>query len=363
MSTLSPLRIRSGQGDYTVRFVEEIQGIVAEVTRIPKAVFVVDRNVARLYAEVLAPILSKESTVLLDATEEEKTFRGVEKVGLALQKANASKQSTLVAFGGGIIQDICALTAHLYYRGIPWVFVPTTLLAQSDSCIGAKCGINLGAFKNQLGCFQSPAAVWISTSFTSTLSEGDVASGYGEILKLMVTGSEAHFRKFAEVASQKSLRNPMLPELIRSCLEIKQKVIEVDEYERDLRRILNYGHTFGHALETLTQYEVPHGLAVAWGMDLVNFISWKKGMLEKQTFERIHQLIQEKLPFRLSKPISAQALIDASRRDKKVADGQINLILLEKLGSLKIVKTPFDAELESSIQDYVANWGVFPSPK
>jgi 3-dehydroquinate synthase len=352
-SAPKPLTISSAQGDYNVDFRATVDEAVREAAETRDAVFLIDRQVATLYAEPLAPILKGQPHLLLDATEEEKTLDGVGRVVCFLQQRNCTRQSVVVAIGGGIIQDLATFSSHIYYRGIRWVFVPTTLLSMSDSCIGAKCGINLGEFKNQLGVFQSPSRVIIATPFIDTLSDRDVASGYGEILKLMLTGSRGLFDKLRAATDSGGLRNPSLPELIRDSLVVKKRVIEEDEHETDLRRILNYGHTFAHALESLTEHEVPHGIAVAFGTDLVNSIAVSRGILDSVTAKEISEYIDRHFRFRTTRVITSTELLQRSRRDKKVADGEVNLILLEQPGSLKIVKTRFDERLAGEIDQYL----------
>lgn len=356
---MESLEIKSAQGTYAVQFFEEIDLVAHQVAQLPRVMVVLDRMVASLYGKLFEPILKAVPTFLLDATEEEKTLSGVTKVASWLQKNDCNKQNTLVAIGGGIIQDIVAFTAHVYYRGLKWAYVPTTLLGMSDSCIGAKCCINLNSYKNQLGAFHAPARVFLCPRFTETLPDRDVASGYGEILKLMWTGSVEHFQQLEGIVGCEGLRSPSLPILLRASLEVKKSIIEVDEYESGLRRILNYGHTFGHALEGLTNHLVPHGLAVAWGMDLVNYLALRKGMLSREHFQAMHAFIRSYLPFRLPVSVKPSELVQFARRDKKVADGQINLILAAKPGCLQVVKTPFDTSLEAGIAEYTTHHDVF----
>ncbi len=274
------------------------------------------------------------------------------------QDQNCTKQAQLIAIGGGIIQDIATFSSHVYYRGIGWTFVPTTLLSMSDSSIGAKCGINLGKYKNQLGVFQSPRAIHISTEFIKTLTDADVLSGFGEVAKLAVTGPKEIFEKLESFPATKPVRELPLLELIRASLEVKKEVIEDDEYEIDRRRILNYGHTFGHALEAITNHAVPHGAAVAWGMDLINYLSLKRGLLSQPLFDRLHSYIEGRFKWKCAHELSADALITAARRDKKVADGQVNLVLVAGLGDLRIVKTPFDQRLATEIDEYLERFNV-----
>jgi len=350
------LPIRSAQGRYVVRFSAGVRAALEAAATLDDPFFLVDTNVLRLYAADMQPILGSRNHLAVDATEEEKTLTGVTRVVDWLQGRNATKRSTIVAVGGGIVQDIACFSAHIYYRGIRWVHVPTTLLSMSDSCIGAKCALNLNDFKNQLGAFHSPSAVFVATTFLRTLSDTDVASGYGEILKLLLTGPSDGLDRLDRAVSVGGLRNAELPALIYESLAVKKVVIEEDEYERDRRRVLNYGHTFGHALESLTAHEVPHGLAVAWGLDLVNHIAAARGLVDPRFVERVHVWIAEHLPVRLSRSVTASDLIGAARRDKKASVDEVNLIVLEAPGMLKVMKVRFDADLEKQVSDYLTRY-------
>ena len=350
---MEPLNIKSGQGDYSVEFMATPEELVREIVELPKAVVLVDRNVAELYADALATVEPTHPTLSVDPTEDEKTLSGVTRALSFLQSSNSTRETVVVAIGGGITQDIATVAAHLYYRGLKLMLVPTTLLAMTDSCIGAKCGINFGPFKNQLGVFHSPWRVLQYAPFLETISDVDVQSGYGEILKLLLTGSKDAFLRLQTAVGRGGFRNPELPTLIRESLDVKKLVIEEDEYEKDLRRILNYGHTFGHALEAVTDHEVPHGVAVAWGLDLVNHLARGRGLLNEADCQAVHEFAREHFSCPVSRPLSAEELIRATRRDKKVAGGKLVLIMMERPGSLKIVPVAFDDELESAVSEYL----------
>ena len=356
---LPPLPIHSAQGDYRVEFPADLPSLVTGLQALPNTVVIADRHLAKLYAEPLGPLLNDRPCLLLDATEEKKTPVGVIETWEFLLEAKATRQTTVVVFGGGIIQDIAQFSAHNYHRGLAWHFIPTTLLSMADSCIGAKCGINLGAYKNQLGVFHSPAGVWICPDFLATLTDTEVRSGYGEIVKLHLTRSGPElFHELRDAVKRDGWRNPRLTELIRRSLEVKKGVIEDDEYERDLRRILNYGHTFGHALEAIAQYGVPHGIAVAWGMDIVNFIAWRTGRISAAHFEEVHSFIRDHYAWRLPHAITADGLIDATRRDKKNRNGLLTLIVPYKLGTLEIIQRSYDKELRDLVTEYLATYDV-----
>lgn len=360
MAIPAPLPVRSAQGDYVVHFAPSVEDAVAATLADPPSAIVVDRRVAGLHAAALAPLLAARPTLQLDATEETKTLQGVEQVARFFQDAGMDRKSRVLAIGGGIIQDLVTFTAHGYYRGVAWTFLPTTLLAMSDSCIGAKCGINLGAFKNQLGVFQSPAGVTIAPAFLDTLDERDVASGHGEILKLMLTGSAEAFGRYEAALAEGGLRTTRLADLVRESLDVKRGVIEEDEYETGLRQILNYGHTFGHALEAATDHAVPHGLAVAWGIDVINFLAVRRGWLDPAWAARVRTLIAGHLTCPVPGVLDVEALMKAVRRDKKAAAGSITLAIMAEPGRLTRHTVPLDAALTADLQAYLAEADVFP---
>lgn len=355
---MNELTIKSGQGDYRVEFFDSIKELINVVLETDVSAIVIDENVLSIYAETLAPLLDKIPVLSIPATEEEKALSGVEKVLAFFQERNLTRNSTVLAIGGGIIQDIVTFSAHVYYRGIHWTFIPTTLLSMGDSCIGAKCGINFKTYKNQLGVFHAPARVFICSQFTSTLTERDVRSGFGEMLKLILTGSEELFQRY-QTAFQNGLpTSSETNQFIFESLNVKRGVIEIDEYESDYRRILNYGHTFGHALESLTRYEIPHGLGVAWGVDLANFLGWQVGVTREADFHRIHEFILRNFRFHLPAPVDSRSLVDMTKRDKKVTQGKANLILLQNVGGLVIKAMNYDETLYRLVDEYMREFNV-----
>ena len=353
------LYIRSAQGDYSVHFEESFSAVVQSLLAAPPSVLVADARVVELYQEHLAPLLLAVPHLLLEATEENKSLQGSQKCVEFFQAQGCNRNSTSLAIGGGIIQDICSFSSHIFHRGMAWSFLPTTLLSMGDSCIGAKCCINLGAFKNQLGVFQSPLRVTICPGFLDTLEDRDIASGYGEILKLMLTGSAAHFDRLVKTVAAGGFRNSKLSSLVREALDIKRAVIEVDEYDRGIRQTLNYGHTFGHALEAATAHAVPHGLAVAWGIDVVNHIAEQRGLLQAQHRSLISDFIREHFPSISLPPLKATELLEAVKRDKKATAGDITLAILREPGRLDRIKIPIDERLQADLQDYLNNHNVF----
>jgi 3-dehydroquinate synthase len=350
---LAPLKVRSAQGDYLVSLRDSVGEVVTDLLDLPDAVFVVDRRVAELHAEALRPILGGHRVLPFDATEEAKTLEGAGRLLGFFQESGCVRKSLVVAIGGGITQDVSSFAAHVYYRGLRWIFVPTTLLAMADSCIGAKCTLNFRGHKNQLGVFHSPANVILSTSFLETLPDEDMLSGWGEILKLALTGGPRFLDDVESSIREEGVRPRSLDLLVRESLRVKTSVIEVDEYEADLRRILNYGHTFGHALEAATHHAVPHGQAVAWGLDLANFIAVRRGILPEEHFARVHALVRQHFAAAFAATPGPEALLAAARRDKKVAAGVLHMALLERPGSVTMRPIPFDTSLEADVAAFL----------
>jgi 3-dehydroquinate synthase len=347
------LRIRSGQGDYPVLAAATVEAVGALVERIDDRVVVIDRNVLTLHGAALRGALQGSPTVVFDALETEKTLRGVEKILSCLTEHEKSRRTTLVAIGGGIIQDVSTLAAHIYHRGLPFVYVPTTLLGMADSGIGAKCGINFARFKNLIGVFHSPRQVVICLGFLDTLSDDDVRSGYGEILKLSLTGSRQFYDRLSRSLDRDGLRGPELESLVFDSLRVKQRVIEADEYETEYRRVLNYGHTFGHALEAVTDYRVPHGLGVAWGIGAANEIAVRRGVLSEPQHRAILEVIARHFPIALGAAVTVPDLVGAARKDKKSTQGVVQMALLERPGGLRLERVPFDADMERALAAYL----------
>ncbi len=350
---LAPLDIASLHHDYRVTFHHRLADAIEPLLDIAESVCIVDRNVAEVHQDALAPLLTTRPTLLVDALESTKTLDGVESLIDWMLEQGCTRSSTVIGIGGGIIQDVITFTSHVYYRGVRFVLLPTTLLSMCDSCIGAKCGINHGSFKNQLGVLHAPNEVHIATPFLDTLADADIRSGYGEIVKLFLTENATDIDWVIDTVDRQGLRGPDLIAMIRRSLEIKKVIIEEDEYEADLRRILNYGHTFGHALEALTEHAVPHGLGVAWGIDLINHLSVRRGFPVAEFTQRLHDFIDRHLGFQLESFPSAEELIDMTRRDKKVAAGQLNLVLLNGPGDLVIEPTPFGDDLLEGVRDFL----------
>lgn len=327
--SIKSFSVKSRLGDYGVVFAEPadyVQRLAAE----PNSVFVVDENVWRLHKDAALKPLADCRPIILPISEEGKSLDSVQMLYDRIVEFAPKKNMRLVSIGGGITQDITGFVASTLYRGIKWTFIPTTLLAQADSCIGGKTSLNYKAFKNLVGTFYPPSEIYISAGYLSTLKENDYLSGLGEIAKLCVIGGEADARGFAGAAAALLRRDfaALLP-LLRRSLEIKKGYIEEDEFDSGRRNILNFGHCFGHAIESATDFAVPHGTAVVYGILLANIAARRRGLLtpELETFMR-DEMLRPLIPTgTLTGGVDKAAVLQGMKKDKKRTGAKLALVM------------------------------------
>src|SRR3989344_3684428 len=250
--------IKSRRWDYEVFFKEDLNFL--EDLKKRDAIWVIDENVYELYAEYFSGI---NRLALFCADEKAKNLSGAINLCRILAGYSCRRNTELISVGGGIIQDVAGFAASIFHRGLRWTYVPTTLLAQADSCIGSKTSLNLDSYKNLLGTFYAPKEVFISSAFLETLTRRDIASGRGEILKLFILNA----RGMEDLkAIDRWMKQESNLRLLKDSLNIKKMFIEKDEFDMGDRKLLNYGHCFGHALESVSNFAIPHGLAFVAGM-------------------------------------------------------------------------------------------------
>lgn len=319
------LVIQSYKGPYDVEF---DPALFADASRLidGEVLAIVDAKVARLYAAQLAPVLSRPTTILIEAIEENKSIERIVPVIERLVENRIRRDHVLLAIGGGIIQDITCFIASTLLRGVTWQFVPTTLLAQADSCIGSKSSINLGATKNILGTFNPPRRIIVDPSFLDTLDPVDVRSGIGEIIKVHAIDGAAAFDRLANAFDRLMSDRPTLLGFIRDSLLIKQRYIEIDEFDRGVRNIFNYGHSFGHAIEAATDFAIPHGIAVTMGMAMANHIAVMRDLLPAAHEARMRPVLRANYAPFANHPIPHDALLQSLMKDKKNTSTRLVLI-------------------------------------
>jgi len=306
-----------------------------------KCLLVIDNNVPKKILEKIKFSLrnKKKYTYIFNSSEINKNQKKVNEILTLLLKNNFHRNDYLISIGGGITGDVASFAASIYKRGINFINIPTTLLAQVDSSIGGKTGINSNYGKNLIGTFYQPKLVLSDTHFLKSLKKREIICGYAEILKHSLIKNNKLFNFLENNAHQIiKLKKPFVEKAIyESCL-IKKKIVEKDEREKKLRKILNFGHTFGHAYEATKNYskKLNHGEAVLLGMANATKFSYKKNYINKQDYERIIKHYNKlKLPLKISKFFSRKDLdkiITFMQKDKKNNNNKINLILLKKIG-------------------------------
>jgi 3-dehydroquinate synthase len=277
--------------------------------------------------------------LFLPAGEDHKRLAPIEQLAEEMVRLGADRSSVVVAFGGGIVTDMAGFLAAIFMRGIPVVQIPTTLLAQVDASIGGKTGVNLGVGKNLIGSFHQPLAVLIDADVLATLPDREYRAGLYEILKAGVIRSEPLFRFLAEQSAPVLARErEAVDRIIAESVEIKVQVVSADEREGGLRRILNFGHTFGHALETETGYtRFLHGEAVAFGMRAAVYLAQMTGHLSAEDTVDILEAIQLYGPIPSLQGVAPERLLARLASDKKTVQGQVHFVLPERIGEVQVV--------------------------
>lgn len=345
---MDTINIHSSLYDYSVEFVDDFSKELEKFA--DTTAYVIDKNVYQLYQDRFQKI-KRENIYLMDAVEHRKNMDTVMEIISFMQKLGVRKNWKVVCFGGGITQDVATIASDLFLRNIDWYFFPTTLLSMCDSCIGGKCGINLGNFKNQIGVFYPPKKIFIDTRFIDTLTEDDYINGWGELLKFSLTEDETFYQKLEN--EKQYIPCDGIAGYIHRGLFVKKEVIEKDEFETDLRRVLNYGHTFGHALEAYTDNRIPHGKGVIWGLDVANYIAVKYGLLSVGDYMRIKKLIKRAFIREEIKIEEPEKLFNIIKTDKKVKGNTLSFALLNKISHLVVYPIEIDKNLEKVFDSYL----------
>lgn len=303
----------------------------------------------RLHGERIARAVGGGDPILIPDGERFKTLQSVSRVYEALIRAGADRGSTIVAVGGGVIGDTAGFAAATFLRGVTLAHIPTTLLAQVDSSIGGKVGVNLALGKNLVGAFHQPALVLIDPLFLATLPRREFRSGLYEVVKYGMIASRDLFERVARDTKAMFAREEraLVPAIVESC-RIKADVVSRDERESDLRRILNYGHTVGHALEAVTNYRrFRHGEAIAYGMLAAADLAVARGALADLERQALVRLIAHLGPLPPVGDLSVADVIEATRRDKKVVDGTLHFVIAIQIGATMTIDDVTDEELSA----------------
>jgi 3-dehydroquinate synthase len=291
--------------------------------------------------------ISHAEPILIPDGERHKTLQTTGRIYEALIRAEADRASAIVALGGGVVGDVAGFAAATYLRGVKLVQVPTTLLAQVDSSIGGKVGVNHQLGKNLIGAFHQAALVVIDPLLLKTLPRREFRSGLYEVVKYGMIASRALFDRLVRDSKTIFARDPevLLPAIADSC-RIKAEIVSADERESGLRRVLNYGHTIGHALEAVTKYRrFRHGEAIAYGMLAAANLAAARGALAVRERQALADLITVLGPLPAVNDLSAAQLMEAVRRDKKVVKGRLHFVICIEIGATTVVDDVSEEEL------------------
>lgn len=345
-----PLSIRSYRHQYGVTFVPDYTGTLRAQVR-PGDHLIADRQVWELHPG-LKGCVEGFHRILIDPSERAKSYEALIPIIQQLIETRFTKSNRLIAIGGGIVQDIAAFTASILFRGVDWLFFPTNLLTQCDSCIGSKTSINFGAYKNQLGGFFPPKAVYIDLAFLSTLPVREMQSGLGEMMHYFLVSGEADFQ-WAVARLDRALRDrDVLRQMIYRSLAIKKEMIERDEFDQGPRNVFNYGHSFGHALESATQYTVPHGIAVSFGMDLANVVSSGLGLIPMSLRNQIRPTLATVWNATTLDQVDCLDFFGALAHDKKNEGKEIKVILTKGIGQMFKTTLVMNSKIIHLIESY-----------
>ena len=312
---------------------------------------VTDERVEELYAQKLIASLAgagfSSSLHVVSGGESAKSFAMAEEVSESLAQAGVDRSSLVVALGGGVIGDLAGFVASIFARGIPYVQVPTTIMAQVDSSVGGKTAINLGAGKNLVGSFHQPALVIIDTETLITLGTRERNEGLAEVIKYGVIADRSLLDAMEDV-SQQSLK-----EIVERCVQIKASIVAEDEKEESGRRaLLNFGHTIGHAIESAAGYgKLLHGEAISLGMRAAGWLSTKYAGLPIGDYHRLINLLRQlSLPVVLEDEIPNASVMERVFADKKFHRGQIRFVLTSEFGSAFVSEKITRTDLESAVE-------------
>lgn len=328
-------------------------GLLKQINWLPKnisianIVVISDNNVKKIYADSLIRCLKQQGhpTLLLSfpAGEQSKTEKTKQLLAEQMMQHRCGRDTLCIALGGGVVGDLTGYLAATYMRGVPYIQIPTTLLAMVDSSVGGKTGINTPYGKNLMGVFYQPKAVITDIDSLKSLSQKQLMNGLIEALKMFLTNDKKSFFYLQKNIDRLLEKDPTcLTSLLHRAIKIKVAIVEQDEKERGLRMVLNFGHTIGHALEQMTQYKMLHGHAVAFGILVESKIAEIIGVLDKDVYFRIEMFLS-RLGFKGSalKKFTADQIIHATRLDKKSSKGKIHYILLKNIGQVYEVQKNF----------------------
>ena len=323
-----------------------------------KIAIITDTNVEKLYADEIKTLLDGSFKLVdiyaIPAGEANKNLDEIKKIYEFLVERHFDRHDLILALGGGVVGDMAGFTAATYLRGIDFIQIPTTLLAQTDSSVGGKTGVDLGGVKNMVGAFYMPRLVYMNVSTLNSLDARQYSSGFAEVMKHGLIKDAAFYEWLIENMYEINDRDPLvLLEMVQRSCNIKRLVVEKDPTEKGDRALLNFGHTLGHALEKHKDFTMFHGECVALGCVAAAFISWKRELISMEEYYEIRDMF---VPFGL--PISVddvdkEAVLELTKSDKKSDSDKIKFVLLKKIGKAFIDETVTRDEMSKALDEII----------
>lgn len=347
---------------YNIIFDTSFDGLADSVSELGfndrKIAVITDSNVKPIYGDAVVSILKNVSDKVfiyeIPAGESNKNLSEINKIYSFLIENHFDRHDLLVALGGGVVGDMTGYTAATYLRGISFIQIPTTLLAQTDSSIGGKTGVDYDGYKNMIGAFHMPSLVYTNISTLNTLSDRQFASGFAEVMKHGLIKDQNFYTWLIENMYEISDKEQdVILEMIRRSCEIKKAVVEKDPTEKGDRALLNFGHTIGHAIEKAKNFELLHGECVALGCVAAAFMSWKKEFISMEEYYEIRDMF---VPFNLPisiEDIDPEEVIRLTKSDKKSDSNKIRFILLKGIGKAFITTDITDEEMKKALDEII----------
>lgn len=356
---MDKLIIKSRIRDFDVEFVDDFS-FVDKLLDIKNYVVIVGQTVYQHYKNKIFTRFPKDRLIVIKLNERTKTLDTVIKIYKKLLPLTAKKNLTLISFGGGINQDVTGFVASTLYRGINWIYIPTTLLAMADSAIGLKTSLNHELYKNVLGTFYPPSTIYICADFLNTLEKTDYLSGVGEIIKFMlmkknpIKNLDGSIKKIEELKLNNNKK--FVIDVIKESIEIKKSYMEGDEFDLGRRNLLNYGHELGHALEATSNFAVPHGIGVIIGIIFANLVSAQRSWIDEKLNDKINKFLllpNIKTVKLKSDYFDSKTLLEKIKKDKKRVSDKLPLVLPnENFELVKITDLDFD-EFKKTLQKLI----------
>lgn len=358
-SSLQPFKVHSVPKPYVIEWLEDDHKPANLINDDSTAILLIDSNIKDLW---FADLREDLPIFEVDATEANKNINTAINFAEFMESIGTTKADMVYVVGGGIMQDIGAFACAMYKRGIPWTYLPTTLLGMADSCIGGKTGLNHKTIKNLMALFAAPSRIIHFLPFIETLPQREIVSGFGEALRLSATGGIAflkYFEKHIDAALVGSLEDTK--KIIISSLSVKRTVVEKDEFEQSLRRSMNYGHSVGHAMEALTNFAFPHGMGISIGIMVENKIAESLYGLPADDSMMINRqalkLIDDKALNSL-KCIDLSGINAVLKKDKKTLGNTLKMAVPIKLGHIDFFDFPLTNEVPKLIKEGFRSAGL-----